>query len=116
MTIPQSKLSRINLVVLFLIGAILSGCSAHYGSAQIISDPPGAEVLNDEDGTVIGVTPTTAWWKESSAIRKHVILRFKKDGYYEKVSSFWLSMRHKSQNKAEQNTQKVEVVLQRKNN
>lgn len=89
----------------------VSACSSHYGAVKIVSDPPGAEVVSDEDGTVIGVTPTTAWWKNSSSNRQHIILRFKKDGYYEKVSSFWLSMRHKNLEDAQQNTQLVEVVL-----
>lgn len=92
----------------------LSACASYYGSAKIISVPAGAEVINDEDGSVIGVTPTTAWWKDGSSNRKHVILRFKKDGYYEKVTSFWLSMRHKKLSSAKNNTQQVEVSLQKR--
>lgn len=107
--------SIINTVTLTLC-LFLAACSSHYGAASIISNPPGAEVISDEDGTVIGTTPTTAWWKDSSSNRKHVILRFKKDGYYEKVSSFWLSMRHKSLEDAKKGTQVVEVVLQDKPN
>lgn len=96
---------------IILLCLLVSACSSHYGAVKIVSDPPGAEVVSDEDGTVIGVTPTTAWWKNSSSNRQHIILRFKKDGYYEKVSSFWLSMRHKNLEDAQQNTQLVEVVL-----
>lgn len=93
---------------------LFSACSSHYGSATIISNPPGAEVISDEDGRVIGTTPTTAWWKDSSSRRKNIILRFKKDGYYEKVTPFWLSMRHTNLEQAKQGTQVLEVVLQRK--
>lgn len=92
----------------------LSACASYYGSAKITSVPAGAEIISDKDGTVIGVTPATAWWKEGSSNRQHVILRFKKDGYYEKVTSFWLSMRHKKLSDAKNNTQKVEVVLQKR--
>lgn len=93
---------------------VFSACSSHYGAATIISSPPGAEVISDEDGSVIGTTPTTAWWKDSNSRRKNIILRFKKDGYYEKVTPFWLSMRHNNLEDAKKGTQVVEVVLQRK--
>lgn len=106
---------KIKITVSLLLSLVaLSACSTHYGAAKIVSNPPGAEVISDEDGTVIGTTPTTAWWKDSSSNRQHIILRFKKDGYYEKVSSFWLSMRHRSLESAKENTQLVEVVLQDK--
>lgn len=91
---------------------LMTGCASHYGAARIVSTPPGAEVLSSEDGTSLGVTPATVVWKDSSANRKHMILRFQKDGYYEKVSSFWLSMRHSSMDDAKQNPGLVEVVLQ----
>ena len=89
---------------------LISACSTHYGAAKIVSSPPGAEV-SLEDGTIVGITPTTAWWKDSRSRRKNVILQFEKDGYYKKVTPFWLSMRHKSLEKAKESTQLVEVVL-----
>jgi len=93
---------------------VLSACSAHYGAAKIVSSPPGAEVINLDDGTVIGKTPVTMRWKNSSKERQHIPLRLKKDGYYEKVSSFWLSMRHSSESAAKENPQLVEVIMQKK--
>lgn len=104
----KSHLRSLSIITLCLI---LAACSSHYGSARIISNPPGAEVISDVDGTIIGTTPTTAWWQDSKSRRKQVILRFKKDGYYEKVTPFWLSMRHKNLEDAKKNTQLVEVVL-----
>lgn len=97
-----------------LISLSLSACASHYGAARIVSDPPGAEVINLDDGTVIGVTPLTYWWKDGSGNRQHIPVRLKKAGYYEKVSSFWLSMRHKSQAAATQNPDLVEIALQKK--
>jgi predicted small secreted protein len=97
-------------ILLIVACALISACSTHYGAAKIVSNPPGAEV-SLEDGTIVGITPTTAWWKDSSSRRKNVILQFEKDGYYKKVTPFWLSMRHKSLEKAQANTQLVEVVL-----
>ena len=102
------------LSIIIVLSILLSACASHYGAAKIISSPAGAEVISDKDGSVLGVTPMTAWWKDSSDNRQHLILRFKKNGYYEKVSSFWLSMRHKNQDLAQKNPQLVEVVLQEK--
>lgn len=103
---------RIFVLISFCV--FITGCSTHYGAAKIVSLPAGAEVISDSDGTVLGVTPTTVWWQDSSGNRKQPILRIKKDGYYEKVSSFWLSMRHKNLEDARNNPQLVEVVLQKR--
>ena len=92
----------------------LSACGAHYGAAKIVSNPPGAEAINLDDGTVIGNTPVTMRWKNSSKDRQHIAIRLKKAGYYEKVSSFWLSMRHSSEKAANENPQLVEVTMQKK--
>ncbi len=104
----------------FLLASIvifsLSGCASHYGAARIISNPPGAEVFNMDDGTSLGVTPVVRWWKDSSSARQHIAVRFKKDGYYEKVTSFWLSMRHNSKEQAEKDLTLVEVSLSKKTN
>ena len=100
------------LLLITASAVLLQACaSSHYGSARLVSVPEGAEVINIDDGTVIGVTPTTAWWKDSGNKRKHVALRYRKGGYYEKVSSFWLSMRHKTLEEARNNPQVVEVSL-----
>ena len=90
---------------------LVTGC-AHYGAAQINSTPPGAEVVNLDDGTVLGVTPATVVWKEGSSNRKYLSVRFKMEGYRDKVSSFWLSMRHGSRKSASADPQLVEVSLQ----
>ncbi|MEM7359489.1 MAG: hypothetical protein AAF431_10350 [Pseudomonadota bacterium] len=102
------------IIVIVFVSMFLSACASHYGAVRINSSPEGAEVISDEDGTVLGITPTTAWWKNSSSNRQHMILRFKKAGYYEKVASFWLSMRHTSAEDARKSPDLVEVVLDKK--
>ena len=92
----------------------LTACGAHYGAVKFISDPPGAEVINLDDGTIIGNTPVTMFWKDGSSNRQHIPIRLKKDGYYEKVTSFWLSMRHASEQEALENAQVVKVSMQKK--
>ena len=102
--------SKISVTLLLLV--MISGCASYYGAANITSIPSGAEVINTKDGTVLGVTPTTVWWKNSSSDRQHITLRLKLDGYYDKVTPFWLSMRHKSQQDAMNAPQSVESALQ----
>jgi hypothetical protein len=104
----------IKLINVAILCLSISACASHYGAAKIVSIPSGAEVINVDDGTTLGVTPTTVWWKDPSANRKHIALRFQKDGHYEKVSSFWLSMRHSTAAKAKKNATFVEVNLQKK--
>jgi len=101
------------IVLTILLMITLSACASHYGSARIVSNPPGAEVSNTDDGSLLGVTPVTVWFKDSSAHRQTIALRFKKEGHYEKVHDFWLSMRHKSQKDAQADPQLVEVVLRK---
>ena len=100
-------------LIAIILSLTLSACASHYGAARIVSNPPGAEVIDSDDGTLLGVTPLTVWFKEGSAIRQTKTLRIKKSGYYEKVSAFWLSMRYKSREAATETPDLVEVVLQK---
>ncbi|RBP53415.1 hypothetical protein [Arenicella xantha] len=107
-------LTNLRVIALISTCLTLTACGAHYGAARFVSDPPGAEVINLDDGTVIGTTPVTMFWKDSTGTRQMVPIRLKKAGYYEKVSSFWLSMRHTSEKQALENAQVVEVSMQKK--
>lgn len=113
---PRARLIKraYRLLISLTAIAILSGCASYYGAARITSEPSGAEVINLKDGTILGVTPTTVWWKSGSSDRQHMSLRLKLDGYYDKVAPFWLSMRHKSQSESMASPQVVETVLQQR--
>jgi hypothetical protein len=63
---------------------------------------------------VLGVTPIKAWWRDDSQLRKFVNIRVQKEGYLDKTSSFWLTLRHKTRESAMQNPQSVELVLEKK--
>lgn len=104
----------IKLTFLTSLALSMSGCTTYYGAAVITSDPPGAQVINDEDGKVLGITPLTMSWKDGNANRQHIILDFSKDGYYKKISSFWLSMRYRTQSAAIDAPQSWEVTLEKK--
>jgi len=99
----------------FLLAAMinLSACTAHYGAAKIVSSPSGAEVINGEDGSIIGNTPVTMRWKNANGNRQTIILKLKKSGYYEKTSSFWLDMRKRNAKAADANPQLVEIEMQK---
>lgn len=90
---------------------LLIGCSSHYGAARISSVPAGAEVINIDTGTVLGVTPTEVWWEAKSSKKRFINVRLRKNGFYDKLATFWLSMRHSSPEEALKNAQKVEVNL-----
>ena len=111
---PHKMMIANKFALIVSVLTILSGC-AHYGAAQIVSMPSGAEVINLDDGTLLGVTPATAWWKDSGASRKNITVRFKKPGYKDKVTQFWLSMRHTSQVKALAEPQLIEVNIEESN-
>jgi len=94
--------------------ALLGGCVSHYGAATIVSEPPGAQVINADDGTVVGVTPLTTVWKDASSKRQYVILKLEKPGYELNLSHFWLSMRHTSESSAKNDSQLIKVVMDAK--
>ena len=111
MNTPKQYTRLLRSLIIGIALAAMSGC-ASYGAAQIVSTPSGAEVINLDDGTLLGVTPATVWWKDSSSNRKNITVRFKKPGYRDKVTQFWLSMRHRSQEKALASPQLVEVNIE----
>lgn len=91
------------------------GCAYNdlHGVAQINSIPAGAEVINLDDDTSLGITPVNVWWREGDKERKFVNLRFQKKGYVDKTTSFWLSLRHSSRKKAVDDPQEVLVELEK---
>jgi hypothetical protein len=107
---PASRAAR-TLALAGLLFA-LGGC-AHYGAARINSVPPGAEVVNLADDTVLGVTPVSVWWKEDSDKPKFINIRLQKAGYRDKVTAFWVNLRHGSKSEALENPQEVNVEMER---
>ena len=104
------------LISVIFICLSLGACASHYGAARITSIPSGAEVINADDGSNLGVTPTTVVWKDGSTKRKFPTLYIKKSGYYIKTTPFWLHMKHSSSEKAKQSPDLVKVVLVKKDN
>ena len=101
---------KLSLALFALFTLALAGCAQH-GAAMIRSQPSGAEVVDLDNDTLMGVTPVKVWWKESGAKRKFVNIRLQKEGYRDKTTSFWVSLRHASRSSAVGNPQSVEVTL-----
>jgi len=101
-------------LIIILSCFLCVSCASHYGAANIISHPPGAEVIDADTNIVIGVTPTTTWWKDDNGERKYIILRFDKGGFDEKTVPYWLSMRHKSLKAAKKSPQLFETSLEKR--
>jgi len=90
---------------------LVSACASHHGAARIVSIPAGAKVVNIDDGSIVGTTPLVLNFKNTNSERLHLPVKLVKEGYYDKVESFWLSMRHASQKDAESEPKVVEVEL-----
>lgn len=106
------KIIAILLIPILLLGA--AGCSS-YGAAKIQSVPSGAEIVNLEDDSLLGTTPVMIHWKNDREESKLITVRFRKPGYDDKVTAFWVNMRHSSRVDAEKSPQAVKVELKPKN-
>lgn len=103
----------IRFATILACSLLFAGCASYYGAAKIQSHPPGAEVVNLEDDTSMGITPVEIWWKGSTSKPKFVNVRFKKPGYRTKASAFWVNLRHASRADAEADPQTVDVQLEK---
>jgi hypothetical protein len=106
----QGRLLSVRVIGACLVASALVGCANH-GAALIRTEPEGAEVVNLEDDTVLGVTPVKVWWREGTEKRKFVNVRVQKVGYRDKTSSFWVTLRHGSKDEALKEPQFVEIKL-----
>lgn len=94
-----------------LLLATLGGCVTKYGAAKITTDPPGAEVVNLGDDSLIGVTPVKLLIGEEAQARKSINIRVQKDGYRDKTTAFWVTLRHNTREEALEQAQDINVKL-----
>lgn len=112
--VGRNRARKLILASLVVAPLVLGGCSYH-GAAFIQSQPSGAEVVNVDDDTVLGVTPFKVWWREDSQDKKRINVRLQKEGFRDKVTSFWVTLRHSSKSEALDEPQHVEVTLDQNN-
>lgn len=102
------------LVFTIICVTLMNGCASHYGAVTITTEPAGVEVINAEDDSVLGITPLTTIWKDSSRNRQYVALKLRKQGYEPEISHFWLNMRHTSKESAKKGAKVVRVELNKR--
>lgn len=95
-----------------LLLTMLGGCVTKYGAALITSEPGGAEVVNLGDDSLIGITPVKLLIGEQATARKSINVRLQKEGYRDKTTAFWVTLRHKSREAALADPQDIEVTLE----
>ena len=104
---------KFRALALFIVGLQLAGCANHHGAASVVSEPAGATVINLRTKATLGVTPLLVHFNEPNNTRQNIALSFAKDGYYKKISSFWLSLGHSSKQAALNNAEEWFVPLQK---
>ncbi len=103
-------------MLVFVLLFALGGCGqTMYGVAKIDSIPPGAEVINLKDDTHLGMTPLLITWEsDDGKAAKHATIELRKTGYVEKITSFWVQMRHKTKSDAAKEPQPVSIELSKR--
>lgn len=101
--------------VLLLLSSLVACSQTMYGVVKIESIPPGAEVINLKDDTHLGMTPLLVTWEGEDDAAKHATVELRKVGYVEKITSFWVNMRHKTKEGATREPQPVTVELKKRN-
>ncbi len=99
---------------LFLL-LILSGCtsSMQYGAVKINSTPSGAEVVNLKDDTSLGRTPAIVSFSGKAGTAEYVTVQLRKQGYLDRIISFWVNRRHDNPVIADDNAIDIHVELKK---
>ena len=109
-------LSRLSFTVGLLCILTLCGCgtSIKYGGVNIKSTPPGAEVVNLRDSSNLGITPVHVSFPGDSDSSEYVTVQFRKVGYMDRISSFWVNRKHESKAAALADPVDIHVELEPK--
>lgn len=101
-----------------LVGMIffLTGCAAEknppFGAAEIVSTPPGADVMSLADNTTLGTTPFKHVRETMIGEEEYIIVKISKPGYDDKIISFFLDPKYEDEETAMENPQQVSVNLE----
>ena len=98
-----------------LLMAGLTACGkTTYGVAKIESIPSGAEVVDLKDDAHLGRTPLYVTWEGDDGSIRHATVELRKEGYMEKITAFWVKMRHETKEAATEDAQPVVVELKKR--
>lgn len=104
-----------NFSLLLLLLSLGACGQTMYGVVKIESIPSGAEVVNLKDDTHLGMTPLLVTWESDDEDTRYATVELRKLGYVEKITSFWVKMRHKSKEAASLEAQPVIIELKKRN-
>ncbi len=110
--------STLCLLAAVVCAAFLGGCTSAktYGSVKFVSTPVGAEVINLKDDTNMGMTPVLVTWEGNEEKPEYVTVEFRKTGYREEITSFWVNKRHDTREAAASSAQPITVELEKRAN
>lgn len=102
-------------VLFFCLSGLLAqvGCAKRksYGAVQFVTNPPGAEIVNLRDDTSLGVSPIIVTWEAEEGKAEYVTVQFRKTGFLEEITRFWVNTRHDSREEAQAEAQPITVEL-----
>ncbi|MDC0948939.1 hypothetical protein OAS86_06330 [Gammaproteobacteria bacterium] len=94
-------------------GALLAGActSTYHGAALIETVPEGANVVEIDSGSHLGTTPFMTRWEEQDSVQRQINVVIKRDGYVDKSTTFYVTLKHSSRQAAESDPNLVRVTL-----
>lgn len=95
-----------------------AGCtvkkSPPFGAAEFVTTPPGADVIDLKDNSMLGTTPFKYVLETEEGNAEYVTVKITKPGYADKTYSFFIHPQYMDEEGALQNPQSIEVNLQQK--
>ena len=107
------RLSSI-LGIICIVALCGCGASIKHGAANIKSTPSGAEVVNLRDASNLGITPVQVNFPGQADSSEYVTVQFRKVGYMDRISSFWITRKHGSKAAALAEPVDVHVELEKR--
>ena len=110
--------STLCLLTAVVCAGFLGGCTSGktYGSVKFVSTPAGAEVINLKDDSNMGMTPVLVTWEGEEEKPEYVTVEFRKTGYREKITSFYVNKRHETREEAAAAAQPITIELEKRKN
>lgn len=103
------------LLTLIALMFFMTGCanSTKFGAAKINSSPEGAEVVNLRDNSHLGVTPVNVSFTGEADSSEYITIQLRKNGYKDRITSFWINKRHDTALAADDNAIDISVSLEK---
>lgn len=114
----EKKITTMKLIFAVVgIALMITGCAGNavkYGAAKISTSPEGAEVVNLKDDSNLGMTPVNVSFPGQADTSEYITVQLRKPGYLDRITSFWINKRHKTQQAADDNAIDILIELEKK--